>query len=71
MKQPKKLTREQKEIVSAHGLVANNWMFVEEVTESHIKVINKTSGKIKILDIYKKRNASPMPTKAKKHSKSV
>ncbi len=69
MKQPKKLTREQKEIVSAHGLVANNWMFVESATESHIKVINKTSGKIKILDIYKKRNASPTPTKAKKHSK--
>lgn len=69
MKQPKKLTREQKEIVSAHGLVANNWMFVEDVTESHIKVINKASGKVKILDIYRKRNA-PQPTKAKKHSKT-
>lgn len=69
MKQPKKLTREQKQIVSGHGLVANNWMFVENVTESHIKVINKASGNIKILDIYKKRSA-PQPTKAKKHSKS-
>lgn len=67
LKQPKKLTREQKQIVSAHGLVANNWMFAENVTESHIKEINKTSGKIKILDIYKKRSA-PQPTKAKKHS---
>lgn len=69
MKQPKKLTKKQKEIVSAHGLVANNWMFVEDVTESHIKVINKASGKVKILDIYRKRNA-PQPTKAKKHSSS-
>ena len=69
MKQPKKLTREQKQIVSGHGLVANNWMFVENVTESHIKVIHKASGKIKILDIYKKKSAS-VPTKAKKHSKS-
>lgn len=70
MKQPKKLTREQKQIVSAHGLVANNWMFVEEVTESHIKVINKMSGRVKILDIYRKMSASTTPTKAKKHSKS-
>lgn len=69
MKRGKRLTRQQKEIVSAHGLVANNWMFVEEVTESHIKVINKASGKVKILDIYRKRNA-PQPTKAKKHSSS-
>ena len=50
MKQPKKLTREQKEIVSAHGLVANNWMFVEDVTESHIKVINKNLKTKKYLD---------------------
>lgn len=69
MKRGKRLTRQQKEIVSAHGLVANNWMFVEEVTESHIKVINKASGKVKILDIYRKRNAL-QPTKAKKHSSS-
>ena len=69
MKRGKRLTRQQKEIVSAYGLVANNWMFVEDVTESHIKVINKASGKVKILDIYRKRN-TPQPTKAKKHSSS-
>lgn len=70
MKRGKRLTRQQKEIVSAHGLVANNWMFVEEVTESHIKVINKASGRIKILDIYRKKSAPITPTKAKKHSSS-
>lgn len=64
MKRPKKLTREQKEIVSNHGLVANNWLFVEMITESHMKVQNKQSGRLKILDIYKKGNTTK-PTKAK------
>lgn len=67
MKQPKKLTREQKEIVSNNGLIANNWMFLEDLG-SYLKIINKSSKKTKIVDKYRKRNVST-PTKAKKHSK--
>lgn len=44
MKNPKRLTREQKIAVSAAGLNAENWMLVEQ-TEFYLKIINKTSGK--------------------------
>lgn len=67
MKQPKKLTGEQKEIVSNNGLIANNWMFLEDLG-GYIKIVNKSSQKTKIVDKYRKRNVST-PTKAKKHSK--
>lgn len=68
MKQPKKLTREQKQIVSNNGLIANNWMLLEDLG-SYLKITNKSSKKTKIVDKYRKRNVST-PTKAKKHSKS-
>ena len=55
MKQPKKLTREQKQIVSNNGLIANNWMFLEDLG-SYLKIINKSSKKTKIVDKYRKRN---------------
>lgn len=51
MKQPKKLTREQKIAVSAQGYVADNWMLVEE-TEFYLKIINKSSGKTRRVDRY-------------------
>lgn len=54
MKQPKKLTREQKIICSAHSLKADDWMFLEE-TDFNIKVIHKESGKIKYLDKFIKK----------------
>ena len=54
MKQGKRLTRNQKEIVSNNGLKADDWMFVKE-TDSYLTVINKHDGKQKILDKYKKR----------------
>ena len=38
MKQPKKLTREQKECLSAHCLKADEWMLVAE-TEFYLKII--------------------------------
>lgn len=44
MKNPKRLTREQKIAVSAAGLNAENWMLVEQ-TEFYLKITNKTSGK--------------------------
>ena len=40
MKQPKKLTREQKIILSNHGYNANEWAYVEE-DEQAILVENK------------------------------
>lgn len=40
MKQPKKLTREQKECLSAHYLNCKDWMLVEE-TDFYYRIINK------------------------------
>lgn len=44
MKQPKKLTRVQKIMVSAAKLNPDNWMLVSENRES-IRIINKKSEK--------------------------
>lgn len=52
MKQPKALTREQKEIVTKNALIANQWMLVEDLG-SYLKIIHKDSGKIRIVDKYK------------------
>ena len=54
MKNPKKLTRTQKEIVSSHGLNPNDWALIEE-TEFYYKLINKTSGIKKSVDKFKRR----------------
>lgn len=54
MKQPKKLTREQKCCVAAHYLNPKDWMFVEE-TEFYYKIINKKTGAIKSIDKFRKR----------------
>lgn len=54
MKQPKKLTREQKCCVSAHCLNPKDWMFVEE-TEFYYKIINKNTGATKSIDKFRKR----------------
>lgn len=51
MKQPKRLTKEQKQAVSAVGLVPENWMLVEQ-TEFYLKIINKTSMKIRTINRY-------------------
>lgn len=53
MKQPKKLTLEQKRCLTAHHLVAKNWMLVEE-TEFYLKIINKESGKTKMIDKFRR-----------------
>ena len=53
MKQPKKLTREQKQIVFAHRLNPNNWMLVEE-TEFYLKLINKENGRKTSVDKFYK-----------------
>lgn len=51
MKQPKRLTREQKIAVSANGLNPDNWMLVEQ-TEFYLKIIHKPSNKIRRVDRY-------------------
>lgn len=49
MKQPKKLTRDQKELVSSNCLNAKEWSLVRE-TESNVKIINKITGKTKVIN---------------------
>lgn len=49
MKQPKKLTRDQKEVLTANGYSWKKWSLVEE-TEFYIKVINRETGKRLRLD---------------------
>lgn len=51
MKQPKKLTREQKIAVSATGINVKNWMLIEQ-TEFYLKIIHKTSDKTRRIDRY-------------------
>ncbi len=51
MKQPKKLTREQKIAVSANGLNPDNWMLIEQ-TEFYLKIIHKSSEKIRRVNRY-------------------
>lgn len=53
MKQPKKLTREQKEVVTSHSLSAKDYMLVEE-TEFYYKLIHKETGKMKTIDKFKR-----------------
>lgn len=43
MKQPKSLTRTQKEILSANGLNWREWSFLED-WQTKIVVINKVTG---------------------------
>lgn len=53
MKQPKKLTRDQKDCLSAHSLNWKEWMLVEE-TDFYYRIINKTSKIIKNVDKFRK-----------------
>lgn len=55
MKQPKKLTKEQKEACSAHHLNAEHWLLAEE-TEFYLKLINKETGSRKTIDKFTKTN---------------
>lgn len=53
MKQPKRLTRQQKECLSAHYLKPDNWALIEE-TEFYLKIINKTTGTRKTIDKFRR-----------------
>ena len=48
MKQPKKLTRQHKKILSDYKLKPENWMLVDEDMNS-ITIINKNSNKKRTL----------------------
>lgn len=62
---PRKPTREEKQIISNNGLVANNWLVVDEPElESYLKIVSKSSNKQRIIDRYRK--AVSTPTKAKR-----
>ena len=54
MKQPKKLTRVQKQCLSAHNLIADNWMLIEE-TDFYLKIINKKTGTKKSVDKFTRK----------------
>lgn len=49
MKQPKKLTREQKKLVSKCGLKTDEWMCVLE-DALYLNIRNKVTGKSEIID---------------------
>ena len=48
MKQPKRATRVQKEIIRANRLNPANWMIIAE-TDFYLKIMNKESGKTKMI----------------------
>lgn len=54
MKQPKKLTRDQKSCLFAHNLNWKDWMLVEE-TEFCYRIIHKTTRVIKSVDKFARR----------------
>lgn len=62
MKQGKRLTRNQKDILRNHDLKADDWMFLDECRDetgrptSYIKIQHKTNGKIKVIDKFKRKN---------------
>jgi hypothetical protein len=57
MKQPKKLTRSQKEACSAHHLNAEHWLLVEE-TEFYLKLINKATGSRRTIDKFTRKRSN-------------
>lgn len=49
MKQPKRLTRWQKECLSAYHFNVEDWALLKE-TESHLHIINKVTGQQESVD---------------------
>lgn len=54
MKQPKRLSREQKACLVAQGYNPKDYMFVCDLNDSYFKVVNKTTGIQKTVDKYRK-----------------
>lgn len=53
MKRGRRLTRNEKEVVSSHMLNPNDWMLAEEFN-FHLKLIHKETKQIKIIDKFKR-----------------
>ena len=53
MKQGKRLTRNQKECLSAHHLNADSWQLVSE-SEFYYKIIHKETKQIKTIDKFRR-----------------
>lgn len=49
MKQPRKPTRENKELMSKHNLVVDNWMVLSE-SKTDITLISRRSGQRRVLE---------------------
>lgn len=49
----KRLTREQKEIVSGHALNPADWLYVSS-TDFCIRIVHRTKGTEKLVDKFKK-----------------
>lgn len=48
MKQPSKPTRAQKEIISKHGLIPNNWNVIFE-SKTDLEIVSRRSGQKRVL----------------------
>ena len=53
MKRGRRLTRNEKEVVSSHSLNPNDWMLAEEMN-FYLKLIHKETKQIKIIDKFKR-----------------
>ena len=53
MKQPKKLTREQKTAIAAYHLNVKEWMLLKE-TDFYLTIIHKDTKQSKIIDKFRR-----------------
>ena len=58
MKQPKRPTRSQKEIISNNMLIVKNWLVISE-TEFYLSIINAKTGTKKMISKFPKKNMRP------------
>jgi hypothetical protein len=60
MKQGKRLTRNQKQVLQSHNLKADDWMFLDDCRDetgrptSYIKIQHKQTGKVRIIDKFRR-----------------
>lgn len=54
MKQPRKLTRNEKETLSTYNLNAKEWEHVKDVGEAYFMVRHKVTHQTKIIDRYRR-----------------
>lgn len=55
MKQLRKLTRAEKELVTGNGKRADDYMFYKDVNESYFEVRHKETGAIVTIDKYRRK----------------